>query len=218
MKVVEIRAYLLGFAPSPSIGNASRMIRRRDFLLLELVTDTGARGWGEVFASPAAAAALVRTRLAPIILGASPHHHGRLYDRMLGTLGYDRRGPGMMAISAVDMALHDLAAQDRGISVAEALGGALRMRLPAYAIAPFITMDADELYGHYEAEIDSILGRNSRAVEPRAGVSPRADGIMAMVVRKEVGPEVSIMVDINQGYTARAAIDWARRMEEAGLL
>ncbi len=218
MKVVEIRAYLLGFAPSPSIGNASRMIRRRDFLLLELVTDTGARGWGEVFASPAAAAALVRTRLAPILLGASPHHHGRLYDRMLGTLGYDRRGPGMMAISAVDMALHDLAAQDRGISVAEALGGALRTRLPAYASAPFITTDADEPYGHYEAEIDSILRRNFRALKPRAGVSPRADGIMAIAVRKQVGPEVSIMVDINQGYTSRAAIESARRMEEAGLL
>nr|WP_245216087.1 mandelate racemase/muconate lactonizing enzyme family protein [Pararoseomonas baculiformis] len=194
------------------------MIRRRDFLLLELVTDTGARGWGEVFASPAAAAALVRTRLAPIILGASPHHHGRLYDRMLGTLGYDRRGPGMMAISAVDMALHDLAAQDRGISVAEALGGALRTRLPAYASAPFITTDAAEPYGHYQAEIDGILRRNFRALKPRAGVSPRADGIMAMAVRGQVGPDVSVMVDINQGYTARAAIDSARHMEEANLL
>ncbi|MBP0445797.1 mandelate racemase/muconate lactonizing enzyme family protein [Roseomonas sp. SSH11] len=218
MKVVEIRGYLLGFAPSPAIGNATRMIRRRDFLLLELVTDTGARGWGEVFASPAAAAALVRTRLAPIILGASPHHHGRLYDRMLGTLGYDRRGPGMMAISAVDMALHDLAAQDRGISVAEALGGALRTRLPAYASAPFITTDAAEPYGHYQTEIDGILRRNFRALKPRAGVSPRADGIMAMAVRRQVGPDISVMVDINQGYTARAAIESARHMEEADLL
>lgn len=218
MKVVEIRGHQLGFAPTPAIGNASRMIRRRDFLLLELVADTGARGWGEVFASPAAAAALIRTRLAPLILGASPHCHGRLYDQMLGTLGYDRRGPGMMAISAVDMALHDLAARDRSLSVAEALGGALRTRLPTYASAPFITVDAAEPYGHYEAEVDSILRRNFRALKPRAGVSPRADGAMALALRRQVGPDVSIMVDINQGYTARAAIDSARRMEEAGLL
>jgi D-galactarolactone cycloisomerase len=218
LKVVEIRAYLLGFTPSPAIGNATRMIRRRDFLLLELVADTGERGWGEVFASPAAAAALVRTRLAPLILGASPHHHGRLYERMLGTLGYDRRGPGMMAISAVDMALHDLAAQDRGVSVAEALGGALRTRLPTYASAPFITTDATEPYGHYGTEVEAVLRRNFRALKPRAGVSPRADGIMAQALRRQVGPEISLMVDINQGYTARAAIESARRMEEAGLL
>ncbi|MFC7556472.1 hypothetical protein ACFQU7_35945 [Pseudoroseomonas wenyumeiae] len=79
---------------------------------------------------------MVRTRLGGLVLGASPHHHGRLYEAMLGTLGYDRRGPGMMAISALDMALHDLAAQDQGTSVAEMLGGALRGALPAYASAP----------------------------------------------------------------------------------
>jgi D-galactarolactone cycloisomerase len=218
VKVVEIRGHQLGFAPAPPIGNASRMIRRRDFMLIELIADTGARGWGEVFASPAAAAAIIRTRLAPLVLGASPHGHGRVYDRMLGTLGYDRRGPGMMAISAVDMALHDLAAQDRGLSVAEALGGALRRHLPAYASAPFINTDAADPYGHYAAEAEAILRRNFRALKPRAGVSPRADGAMALALRRQVGPDIAIMVDINQGYTARAAIDSARRMEEAGLL
>jgi D-galactarolactone cycloisomerase len=217
LKVVEIRGYQLGFVPAPAIGNARTMIRRRDFMLIELVADTGARGWGEVFSSPAAAAALIRTRLAGMVLGASPHHHGRLYEAMLGTLGYDRRGPGMMAISALDMALHDLAARDRGLSVAEMLGGALRARLPAYASAPFITEAADP-YGHYEAEVGAILRRGFRAVKPRAGVSPRADGAMAMAMRRQVGPDVAIMADINQGYTARAAIESARRMEEAGLL
>jgi D-galactarolactone cycloisomerase len=217
LRVVEIRGYQLGFAPAPAIGNARTMIRRRDFMLVELVADNGARGWGEVFSSPAAAAALVRTRLGGLVLGASPHHHGRLYEAMLGTLGYDRRGPGMMAISALDMALHDLAARDRGTSVAEMLGGALRGALPAYASAPFITEAADP-YGHYGAEVDAILRRGFRAVKPRAGVSPRADGAMALAMRRQAGPDVAIMVDINQGYTARAAIESARRMEEAGLL
>ncbi|ONG46198.1 hypothetical protein BKE38_25660 [Pseudoroseomonas deserti] len=217
MRLKEIRGHLLGFAPSPAIGNATRMIRRRDFLLVELIADSGERGWGEVFASPAAAAALVRTRLAPLLLGQAPRQHGRLFDAMLATLGYDRRGPGMMAISAVDMALHDLAAQAQGISVAEMLGGAIRTRLPAYASAPFITEAADP-YGHYAAEVDSILRKGFRAVKPRAGVSPRADGAMAMALRRQVGPEVALMVDINQGYTAAAAIASAQRMEEAGLL
>ena len=217
MKVVEIRGYQLGFAPSPAIGNATRMIRRRDFMLVELIADTSMRGWGEVFASPAAAAAIVRTRLAGLVLGASPHHHGRIYDAMTATLGYDRRGPGMMAISAIDMALHDLAAQDRGVSVAEMLGGALRTRLPAYASAPFIT-DAADPYSHYSAEVDAILRRGFRAVKPRAGVSPRADGAMALALRRQFGPDVALMVDINQGYTARAAIESAHRMADADLL
>ena len=217
MKVVEIRGYRLGFAPDPAIGNARSMIRRRDFLLLELVSDSGARGWGEVFSSPDAAAALIRARLGGLVLGADPQQHGRLYDAMLNTLGYDRRGPGMMAISALDMALHDLAAQARGVSVAEMLGGALRDSLPAYASAPFITEAADP-YGHYQAEVETILRRGFRAVKPRAGVSPRADGAMALALRRQIGPELALMVDINQGYTARAAIESGLRMAEAGLL
>ncbi|MFC7556473.1 hypothetical protein ACFQU7_35950 [Pseudoroseomonas wenyumeiae] len=52
MKVVEIRGYQLGFTPAPAIGNARTMIRRRDFMLVELLTDTGARGWGRCSPRP----------------------------------------------------------------------------------------------------------------------------------------------------------------------
>ncbi len=37
-------------------------------------------------------------------------------------------------------------------------------------------------------------------------------------LRKQVGPDIGIMVDINQGYTAAAAIRSARLMEDADLL
>jgi L-alanine-DL-glutamate epimerase-like enolase superfamily enzyme len=217
MKVVEIRGHHVGFEPSPPIGNARTMIRRREFLLLELITDTGERGWGEVFSSPDAAAALVRARLAPLILGQPPARFRAIWERMIGTLGYDRRGPGMMAISAVDMALCDLAARERGVSVSALLGGPLRERVFAYGSGPFIT-EAPDSYGHYAAEVDRCLEMGYRALKPRAGVSPRADGKMAAAMRKQVGPDIGLMVDINQAYTAQAAIASAREMAGAGLL
>jgi hypothetical protein len=43
--------------------DARTFIRRRDFLLLQLLTDKGISGWGEVFASPYAAGALIQSRL-----------------------------------------------------------------------------------------------------------------------------------------------------------
>lgn len=215
--VARIRGYLLGFAPSPAIGNARQMIRRRDFLLLEVTTASGLSGWGEVFASPHAASALIRQRFAPMVLGRSVHDRGPLYEAMQATLGYDRRGVAMMAISALDMALHDAAARALGVSVAAMLGGALRDRAFAYASAPFITEGADP-YGHYLDEADACLARGFRAIKPRAGISPRADGAMALAMRRHVGDEIGLMVDVNHGYTARAAIESARRMEDAGLL
>jgi D-galactarolactone cycloisomerase len=217
MKIVEIRGHHVGFVPSPPIGNARTMLQRRDFLLLEVITDTGLCGWGEVFASPHAASALIKAKLAATVLGRSPLEYRAIWERLVASVGYDRRGVAMMAISAIDMALHELAAKARGVSVAALLGGALRDRVFAYASAPFIAGNGDP-YGHYPAEVEACLARGFRAVKPRCGLSPRQDGEMVNRLRKLVGPDVGLMVDINHGYTARAAVAAARAMEDADLL
>jgi L-alanine-DL-glutamate epimerase-like enolase superfamily enzyme len=217
MKVVEIRGHQVGFVPSPPIGNARTMLQRRDFLLLELVTDNGLAGWGEVFASPHAAAALIKAKLAPSVLGRSPLRYRAVWEQLVAGVGYDRRGVAMMAISAIDMALHELAAKAYGISIAALLGGAVRDRVFAYASAPFIAGNGDP-YGHYPGEVERCLARGFRAVKPRCGVSPQQDAAMVERLRKLVGPDVGLMVDINHGYTARAAIAAARAMQDADLL
>ena len=217
MKVVGIRGFHVGFAPSPALGNASTFIRRREMLLLQLVGEDGTAGWGEAFNSPAAAATVIRTRLAPLVLGQPAEDMGRIFNAMLGTLGYDRRGAGMMAISALDMALHDLAARARGTSVARMLGGASRDRMLAYASGPFISESGDP-YGAYPDAVEALLNRGFRAIKPRVGAAPRLDGAVMRAMRLQVGPEVGLMVDINQGYTVGAALESLRHMEEADLL
>lgn len=217
VRIVGINGYHAGFSPTPALGNASTFIRRRDFLLVELVTDAGISGWGEVFSSPFAAAAFIKAKLAGLVLGQSPRDFGRLWRSMLGTLGYDRRGAAMMAVSAIDMALHDAAARAEGISVAALLGGVLRSRMLAYASGPFIAEQGGP-YAHYGEHVEGLLRRGFRAIKPRAGVSPRADGAMARALRQQVGDDVALMVDINQGYTVGSAIESAKRMEEAALL
>ena len=217
MNVRSIRGYHVGFAPDPALGNASTFIRRRDFLLLQLVGEDGSSGWGEVFSSPLAAAAFIKAKLAPLVLGQPAAEAGRIFHAMQGTLGYDRRGAAMMAISAIDMALHDLAARSQGISVARMLGGRLRDRMLAYASGPFIAEGADP-YGAYPRQTDDLLRRGFRAIKPRVGAAPRRDGAAMRAMRRQVGPELALMVDINQGYTVGAAIESARHMEEADLL
>jgi D-galactarolactone cycloisomerase len=217
LKIAEIRGFHLAFSPSPAIGNARTFIRKREFLLVELVTDSGISGWGEVFASPHAAAALIKAKLAALILGRSPLAHRRLWEEMVATVGYDRRGPAMMAISALDMAMHDAAAKSLDTSVAAMLGGALRERVMAYASGPFLS-EGSSPYGNYAREVEAILRRGFRAIKPRAGADPRADGVMASQMRRQVGPDIALMVDLNQGYTARAAVDSARRMDTADLM
>ncbi len=216
-RIVEIVGHPVGFATAPVIGNARTFIRRRDFLLIEVVSSLGHRGWGEVFASPQAAGALIQARFGRMVLGRSALERRTIFEELVATLGYDRRGVAMMAISAIDMALHDLAARELGTSVATMLGGRVREAVFAYASAPFIA-EGEAPYDHYLREADACLARGFRALKPRAGFSPRADGRMATGLRRHIGPDVGLMVDLNQGYTARAAIGSANRMAEAELL
>jgi L-alanine-DL-glutamate epimerase-like enolase superfamily enzyme len=217
MKITEIRGYHVGYSLPEPAGNAVSFIKQREFLMLEIVTDTGISGWGEVAAAPHPAAAFIRSRLARILLGQSPLQMGRLWQEMMAALNYDRRGVGTMGISAVDLALHDISAKAQGISVAALLGGAVRNWVFAYASGPFMKV-GDSPYAGFETVVEGYCRRGFRGVKPRGGFSPRADGAMTIALRKQLGPDAALMVDFNRGYTAPAAIEAARRMEEAGLL
>ena len=217
MKITEIRGFHLSFPLAEPQGNALTFFRKRDALLVQIVTDSGLSGWGEAGNSPHAAGAFIRTRLAALVLGQSPADFGRHYLTMCAALGYDRRGAGMMGISAIDMALHDLAARMYGISVATLLGGAVRGKLFAYASGPFFREGSDP-YHAYDREAEGYLKKHFKALKPRAGFTPHADGAMAMGLRRMIGKDSALMVDINQGYTAHAAIQSATCMEEADLL
>lgn len=216
-KVVSIEAFLVGFTPDPPLGNALRFIRRRDFLLVALKSDEGCVGWGEVFSSPFAASAFMEAKLAPLVLGANPLELGAIWQNMVETLGYDRRGPAVMAVSAIDMALHDLAARIEGKSVAQMLGGTLRKEALIYASGPFLA-EGNDPYAGYPQQVEGLLKRGFHAIKPRVGHSPRSDGIVMRDLRRLVGNDVTLMVDVNQGYTLGAAIESARNMEDAGLL
>jgi D-galactarolactone cycloisomerase len=214
LKVTEIHGYHLAYSPRVPLGNARTFIRKREFLALEVRTDTGLLGWGEVFSSPWAAAAIIRRDFAGLIQGRSPLDHGAIHAELIARLGYDKRGPSRMAISALDMALHDLAARALGVSIAQFLGGTVRREVPCYASGPFIREGA-EPYGAYPQEIEALLERGFKAVKPRAGITPRADAEMALAVRELIGNDADFMVDINQGYTPSAARLAARLMEPA---
>ncbi|WP_161137155.1 mandelate racemase/muconate lactonizing enzyme family protein [Schauerella aestuarii] len=212
MNITQINGYHLRFKPAEPLGNARTFIRERNFLALEVKTDAGLSGWGEVFSSPWAAAALIQRQMAKEVINRSPLDHGVIYARLLGSIGYDKRGASMMAISALDMAMHDLAARAQNISVAQLLGGVVRDALPCYASGPFIREGADP-YAHYERDIERYLKQGFKAVKPRAGISPRADAKMAERVRSSIGDDLEFMIDINQGYSSAAASQAVQMIE-----
>ena len=64
MKITEIRGYHLAYDLPEPLANSIAVFRTREALLIELRTDAGVTGWGETVASPHAAAAFLRAKLA----------------------------------------------------------------------------------------------------------------------------------------------------------
>ncbi|TBW39451.1 mandelate racemase/muconate lactonizing enzyme family protein [Siculibacillus lacustris] len=217
MSVVAIRLHHLAARLPEPIGNALMVFDRRETLVVEVVGDDGLSGWGETWAEPAAAAVVIATKLAPQVLGQDPAHTGRLWLAMCGAGHADRQGIARMAVAALDMALHDLAARRRGVPLSTVLGGALRDRIPTYASGPFFKPGGHP-YRDFAREIDGYLATGFRAIKIRSGFALADDVATALAVRRQIGPDRTLMLDFNQSYPPRAALEAALRMEGADLL
>lgn len=217
MTISAIRLYHLVAPLSETIGNALVFFDRRETLLVEVVDSTGLSGWGETWAAPAAAAAVIEAQLARGLLRQDPAHLGRLWHGMSDAAGADTQGTAMMAVAALDMALHDLAARLREVPLSVLLGGALRDRVPAYASGPFFKPHGHP-YRDVEREAEGYLRAGFRAIKLRSGFRPADDAATALAVRRLMGPDGTLMLDFNQSYTPRAALAAAEAMGPANLL
>jgi D-galactarolactone cycloisomerase len=215
VKIDRIRLYHLS-APLPEpIGNAKLFFDRRDTLLVEVGAGRLC-GWGETWEAPAPAAAVIRRSLAACVLGRDPRHLGRLWHDMRQAVG-PANGLAMMAVAAVDMAMHDLVARHQGVPLSGLLGGARRDRVPSYASGPFFKPGGHP-YRDFEREVEGYLRSGFRAIKLRSGFRPADDAAAAVAVRRQIGADAPLMIDFNQAYTPRSAIAAAALMAEAAPL
>ena len=127
---------------------------------------------------------------------------------------FTRGGLGAVGRAAVDVALWDLKARVAGLPLATLLGGA-RDRLPVY------NTDVGWLNAPLEAMVDESVAaveRGFRGIKIKVGKpSPAEDVRRVAAVRQAIGPDVALMVDANQAWTAAEAISRGRRLEEFNL-
>ena len=113
-------------------------------LVLVRVAAGGRVGTGWTY-GPVACADVVTDILADEVLGCDAFATGRAYERMYRAVrNAGRPGVAACAISAVDIALWDLAARLLGLPLHRMLG-AVHDRIPVYGSGGFTTYDADRL-------------------------------------------------------------------------
>ncbi len=103
------------------------------WLWVRIHTDKGLIGLGETYPYPEAEKAVIHRSLAPVLLGRDPLSIDRLWADMFQAISYSGwAGAEMRAISAIDIALWDLAGKATGVPVYQLLGGASRARIRTY--------------------------------------------------------------------------------------
>lgn len=126
------------------------------------------------------------------------------------TLAWGRKGVGMTAISAVDIAIWDALGKTAKLPVYSLLGGKTKAKLPCYA-SKLYSQPLDTL----AKEAKEYLDQGFKAMKLRFGWGPKdgAEGMnknieLIKTVRSVVGDNVDLMADVYMGWT----FEYAKRM------
>jgi o-succinylbenzoate synthase len=177
----------------------------RDVLLVRVVTDDGAEGWGECVAmsSPRysseyvdAAADVLRRFLVPALLAAGPVKA----HAVAGALASFKEH--RMAKAALEMAVLDAELRSEGRSFASALG-AVRERVPC-GVSVGIMDSVSELLDAVDGYLAEGYVRIKLKIEPGWDIEP------VRAVRERFGGGLLLQVDANTAYTLADARHLAR--------
>ena len=181
------------------------------WLIVEVFTDNGLVGIGNAALAPRVSKQVIDLYLKPLLIGQDPWDIEFLWQHMYRkTHAFGRKGIGMVAISAVDIALWDLLGKDARQPVYRLLGGRTKPSIPVYA-SRLYSMPLEEL----AAEAARYREEGFKAMKLRFGWGP-VDGAAGMqrnvelvrTVRETVGDEIDIMADAYMGWN----LDYAKRM------
>ena len=104
------------------------------WLVVEIFTDNGLVGVGNAALAPPITKQVIDLYLKPLLIGTDPWDIEFLWQHMYRkTMAFGRKGIGMAAISAVDIALWDILGKSAKQPVYRLLGGRTKPRIPVYA-------------------------------------------------------------------------------------
>ena len=214
MKIAAIESFDLTCPLERPFGWSQGWLNQRSTTLVKVTTDDGLVGWGE-----GAAADLVDGLLAPLLIGQDPMDRAGLWERMFHALynGNNAVGLAGSALSALDIALWDLAGKATGLPICALLGGKVRDKVAVYATGLYYTEGEfpdrllDEARGYVAA---GFKGMKTKV----GGLTIAEDVARVRALRDVIGPDIHLMVDANEAYNATTAIRIGQKLADLDLV
>ncbi|MEV6717967.1 mandelate racemase/muconate lactonizing enzyme family protein [Lentzea sp. NPDC051208] len=193
--------------------------------IVRIASDNGLVGYGQAEGAAEVMRAVVdapaehelSSGLRVALLGQNPLHLTWLWRRMYHkSLYFGRHGAAVLAMSGVDLALHDLVGKALGVPVYQLLGGRCHNAVSAYA-SVLMPDTPDEV----AALVDDVVRAGFVGVKlgwGPLGDDPRNDVRLVEAARDAAGADVRLMIDVGFRWeTARRACDMTERLAKYDL-
>jgi len=227
MKITEIRTRVVEWRgesvpPQPHFctnpvdlldldGDAMAGFRFHGWLIVEIFTDAGLVGIGNAALAPRITKQVIDVYLKPLLIGKNPFDSEFIWQLMYRkTMAFGRKGIGMTAISAIDIAIWDILGKAAKQPVFRLLGGRTKHRIPVYASRLY-----SQCLEKLAAEAKSYKDCGYTAMKLRFGWGPQdgAAGVqknldLVRTVREVIGDGIDLMADAYMGWN----LDYARRI------
>ena len=192
-------------------GDAMHSFRFHQWLTCEITTDDGTIGIGNAALAPSLVKKAIDDYYSPLVIGEDPFDYAYIWEKMYRrTHAWGRKGIGMVAISAIDIAIWDLMGKLSNKPVFKLLGGRTKEKIPVYYSKLYAgTIDA------MQAEAADAMQNGYTAFKTRFGYGPK-DGMLGMrenlkrvaAVREVIGYDRDLMVEAYMGWN----LDYTQRM------
>jgi L-alanine-DL-glutamate epimerase-like enolase superfamily enzyme len=214
--------YLGPLGPGERINSRGYVVRKGNgtiypsvdrSIVVRITCTDGSEGWGETYGicAPRATTEIINDLLVPELLGRSPEDVERIWDDLYGLMRVRGCTSGFHvdAITALDIALWDLRARGHGLPLCQMLGERQCERVPGYLSGlPAATLEGrvamarrfhDE--GHDAFKIHAVVSSEGIVEEVAA-------------LRKALGDDVLLMVDLHWKFSPEDALALIERMAE----
>ena len=208
MKITEIKTYPV-------------FVGSRNQCLVKVETDAGHYGWGESgLSGRELAVAGAVTHFREFLVGRDPMSIGAIWQELYRGNYFEGGRVLSAAISAIDLALHDLIAKSLGVPVHQLLGGKQRDYVPTFA-----TTQSDTLEGIIE-DVKLLLSHGWTVIRANPGFVQHNAGpnvyepwesipltaAWLTKIREACGPNFVLGTDYHHRLTVAEAASFCQKM------
>lgn len=227
-RIQQVKSHAISVPLAHPLWTAHELLDSASVVLVEVKTDDGLAGCGQIHGAPMKAICEWVDRFGRVIQGMDATANVDVWEKLFaltsprpgGYAGSDglppplprgQRAQIMAAIAGIDIALWDIKGKRAGMPVYQLLGGSAR---PIFSYATGGYYHEGASVDDYARELAGFVSRGYRAVKLKTGADGVAnDARRVQAVRQAIGENISLMLDMNAPYDLNTCVAFARAVE-----